>query len=274
MASTISRILCAAALCASALQAFAAPSPKAVEDAVRAGNWAQAESMLIEVTREKPDSARGWYFLAQTEEKLGKIPAAQSALQRASRLQPDLRFASPGAVAAMRERLTASAAATAAAASLRPVPVPAPVKEDGHPILWTLAILALVGGIGYLIYRLTRRESSLASGYGSAPAFSPAAPVGSYGYGAPAGSTVIVNQGGGSNLLSTMILADAISHSHHHGHDSSPSHSAPSSASSYASSAPASPSSFDLGGGGSSWDSGSSFDSGSSSSSSSSDSSW
>lgn len=64
MASTISRILCAAALSASAILAFAAPSPKAVEEAVRAGNWPQAESMLIEVTREKPDSARGWYFLA------------------------------------------------------------------------------------------------------------------------------------------------------------------------------------------------------------------
>lgn len=151
----------------------------------------------------------------------------------------------------MRDRLARSAAA--ASPSPTPAPTPVAAKDEGHPVLWTLAILALVGGIGYLIYRLTRRETVLASGYGSVPAFTPAAPMGSYGYGAPTGSAVIVNNGGGSsNLLSTMIMADAIRHNHHHSHDTSPSHSAPSSSSSYASAAPAPSSSFDLGAGGSS----------------------
>ena len=73
--------------------AFALPSPKDIESAVNAGQLSQAETMLNEVVREKPNSARAHYELGEVLARLGRNPEARQALLEAQRLDPALKFA-------------------------------------------------------------------------------------------------------------------------------------------------------------------------------------
>jgi hypothetical protein len=284
---TFSKLLVSAAFAAAAFasSAFAAPAPAQVEEAIRAQNWPVAEQLLKQVVAEKPGSAKAWYYLAQTEEKLGKNSAALEDLRRSETIDHSLKFASPGEPAAMERRLNQAMAPRAVIVQPAPVNTHVARVDSGMSAFATFMLIMFaafaVFGFGYLIYRLFFRPTIVVANSGAAyvPAggYAPAAPMGYAPAYAP-GSTVVVNGGHSStDLLTTMIVADAISDHHHHNHGydrdydydrapsasySSPSYSAPAEPSRSASS-------FDLGGGSSSsWDSGSSsssFDSGSSS---------
>jgi tetratricopeptide (TPR) repeat protein len=281
----LSNLIACAALAAAALasSAFAAaPAPAQVEEAIRAQNWPAAESMLKEVVAEKPGSAKAWYFLAQTEEKLGKKGEALADLRRSESIDPSLKFASPGEPAAMERRLSQSLAARSTIQPARANTTAASSQpDDGSAGIWAAAIILFVIvafiAIVYGIYRLFSRAATAIGGNSYGPAAG-------YGQAYPQGSTVVVNNGhNSSDLLTTMIVADAISDHHRHNHydrDYDRSSNSYSSGSAAPSEPARSDSAFDLGGGSSSsWDSGSSsssssFDSGSSSSSSDSSSSW
>lgn len=169
----------------SASSAFAAPKAREVEDAMRARNWSGAETMLQEVLKEKPKSAKAWYLLAQTQEQQRNTGAAQSSLAKARSLDPTLAFASPGAVEKMERRIGASGYAptpseparaasrqrsapnpyaseapsvnpnaqlpSPSAASARSAPAPAP--SSGHGALYAFLGLLALGGVGYYFYR-------------------------------------------------------------------------------------------------------------------------
>lgn len=164
--------------------ASAAPSPKQIEEAIRANNWTGAESMLNDVLREKPDSAKAWYWMAQTQEKLNHPSKAFSALSKAEQLQPNLTFASPGAVADMRSRLAQASSAQTRQAQ-RPAtqtqPLPgyagrapvgdgnarrsepaAPAQPSSHAWIYILLALAAVGGGGAWYY-MNKRSKQQAS---------------------------------------------------------------------------------------------------------------
>lgn len=106
----------------------ALPSQKQVEDAIRAQNWTQAESMLGQVVAAKPNNAKAWYFLSETEEKLGKFSHARQDLSKAEALDPGLKFASPGAVPQMEQRLAREEAGTSRA------PAPSYQRQQPQPI--------------------------------------------------------------------------------------------------------------------------------------------
>lgn len=159
-------------------------SPKQIEEAVRAGNWTQAEAMLNGVLKAKPDSAKAWYWMAQTQEKLNQPSKAQMALSKAEKLQPDLKFASPGAVAQMRGRLAQVASSTQpkpqaqlqnsgsqavpgyagrpAVGTLAPagsaVAVPEPEKSSGHSLLLTFLALMVLGGGGFWFFHKRAKQ--------------------------------------------------------------------------------------------------------------------
>ena len=73
--------------------AFALPSPRDIETAVNAGQLTQAESMLNEVLREKPNSAKAHYELGEVLARQGRNADARRALLEAQRLDPALKFA-------------------------------------------------------------------------------------------------------------------------------------------------------------------------------------
>ena len=68
------RIAATLVLVAVSSMAFALPSPKDIESAVNAGQLRQAETMLNEVVREKPNSARAHYELGEVLARLGRNP--------------------------------------------------------------------------------------------------------------------------------------------------------------------------------------------------------
>lgn len=166
----------------------AIPTPKQVEEAIRTGNYKQAESMLKEILTAKPDSAKAWYWMAQTEEKMGKPAQAKQALNKAEKLDPSLKFASPGAVQNMHARLgdsqsvaqnngqdgsiykdrpavgssaNGSKSATGTAISPSKATTPAvPEQTGGHGWIYALGMVIVVfGGVGYW---LTKRAKAKA----------------------------------------------------------------------------------------------------------------
>ena len=88
--------------------ALALPSPKDIQASVDAGQFAQAETQLREVLREKPNSARAHYELAQVLAREGRYIEAQVALRQAQKLEPSLKFAaSPDQFNALMRKLEA-----------------------------------------------------------------------------------------------------------------------------------------------------------------------
>lgn len=73
--------------------ALALPTPKEIESAVRGGQLSQAESMLREVLREKPNSARAHYEIGQVLVLQGRKIEGREELESAQRLDPSLKFA-------------------------------------------------------------------------------------------------------------------------------------------------------------------------------------
>ncbi|MEY4694771.1 MAG: hypothetical protein RLZZ95_1220 [Pseudomonadota bacterium] len=87
------RALFAAALLGCASLALALPAPRDIEQAVAAGNLAQAENMLREVLQEKPQSAKAHYELGQVLAKEARYAEALRSLERAKDIDPALKFA-------------------------------------------------------------------------------------------------------------------------------------------------------------------------------------
>jgi tetratricopeptide (TPR) repeat protein len=163
--------------------AASTPTPRQIEDAIRAKNWTGAESMLDEVLRDKPDSAKAWYWMAQTQEKLNHQSKALQALGKAENLDPSLKFASPGAVADMRSRLGQSTMAQSRPTAPRPQSAPqaipgyesrsrvgdsgaavanraqAPVQSSSHVWMYVLGFLLLAGGgAWYFIHKRNQKQ--------------------------------------------------------------------------------------------------------------------
>ena len=74
--------------------ALALPSPKDIQASIDAGQFANAETQLREVLRDKPTSARAHYELGQVLAREGRYLEAQMALSQAQKLEPSLKFAS------------------------------------------------------------------------------------------------------------------------------------------------------------------------------------
>jgi hypothetical protein len=183
-----------------ALAAFALPSPKQIEDALAAQKYADAKSMVQEVLREKPDSARAHllnaFLLVHVDHN--KV-AANSELQTAAGLdrKGDVK-SSP-----LFGRVVAEIDMTAAPPR-KPVAAPASNASRIDP-LDVLFFILIVGGIvaaGILILRPRDRETVIhVSGGGSGavggttyvPTPSGPAPVGSGAVVYPHAATTIVH---------------------------------------------------------------------------------
>lgn len=164
------RMTVALVLAVCAATAFALPKPSEVKAAVASGNYAKAESMLLEVMKEKP-SARAHYDLGQVYTYEGKHKDALNEYRQAQALDPSLKFASSAAEftkkLATAQTLVAPPPVVVAQAPAPQVFMPtlpvasAPVQHEssgsGGTILAVLLVL-LVGG-GVAAYFLTRKKT-------------------------------------------------------------------------------------------------------------------
>ena len=105
--------------------ALALPTPKDIEAAVAAGQYAQAETMLRDVLQDKPQSAKAHYELGQVLAQLQRYKEAQIALQKAKDIDATLKFAaSPEKFNTVFAKVSDLAAAPSSAVVMAPTVAP------------------------------------------------------------------------------------------------------------------------------------------------------
>lgn len=203
------RLLAGLALALAASFAWALPTPKDIEQAVNAGEYRQAETLLREVIKEKPQSAKAQYELGEVLAREGRNVEARSALQEAQRLDPSLKFASsPQRFNELLNKIpkTDSLSSTAPGASLGgPAPKPAQTHNTpavvsqsapapanpGSSFPWFYILIA--GGVLFVVWKLATRvlpSPAPSPSFTSAPGMAGDAafgrgPVAQPGYGQP-----------------------------------------------------------------------------------------
>jgi hypothetical protein len=134
-----------------AMTAFAAePTLHQVYLQVEADHLGQAKSMMDEVLRSHPNSAKAHFVEAEILAKQGELDSARTELATAERLDGSLAFAKPEAVRELNQRL-------AGHAGTRPVAPLAPEHASGSGLdLRWAALLALLFVV--VVYFLVRRR--------------------------------------------------------------------------------------------------------------------
>jgi len=157
--------------------AFALPAPKDIEQAVQAGNYQQAETLVREVLREKPESAKAHYQLGEILARQSRMPEAHKALVRAQELDPALKFTNqPEKFRDLFARTGAPAPGATVSSGLQSTPVatpstgqssnnaqqrPAAAEGIGSsiPMSYVWIGLIAVGILAFLLVRNTRNSS-------------------------------------------------------------------------------------------------------------------
>lgn len=187
--------------------ALALPSPKDISAAVEAGDLARAETLLHEVLKEKPNSAKAHYELGEVLARAKRYDEALAQLNQARAMDPALKFASsPEKFTQTLDKVSAAAAAAKAAATgqtLNAAPAAAHSTVTPAASASSFPTGYVVGGAVLLIllFVLIRRSQAPrptpmpmgaypgAPGYGPAGAMAPA-PYGGYGAQPQAGSGI------------------------------------------------------------------------------------
>ncbi len=174
--------------------AFAAPSVKDVDNAVRAGNYAQAETLLAEAVQAHPDSARARYMYGQVLDHNGKAAAGLAQIEQSRTLDPSLSFTDPTRFRAVERHVQANADAAGqngngsanggskgawsgslnagngpnglstggslsrGAAQVAPDSV-APVSHAPSSKIWIIFIIVIAGVAGVLVWTVRRARS-------------------------------------------------------------------------------------------------------------------
>lgn len=182
------RILAALTLCLASVIAFAAPSPKQIEAALAARDYASAKTMITQVLAERPDSARAHLMkayvlaaadknkeaakselaIARTLDKDGTVVnsplfgrtvgaidniAAVAALPPARPTPPPTAYVPPAPVAQAPVQQTV----------VQPKPVVVAKKDEGHGFaFWFFITLLCAGGVGGIVYLVSRKPKEVA----------------------------------------------------------------------------------------------------------------
>lgn len=197
--------LLAVALAVGTLAAQAAePSLHEVYQAAESGQLAQAQSMMDQVLKAHPNSAKAHFVEAELLVRQGRLAEARTELQKAEVLAPGLPFAQPQAVQSLRSALARAAAPSQA---LTAAPVPASHGFGGAG--WGLALMGAGLAFAALVYLLRSRSQATAA---PAPAYGPSSPVPAYAgaYG-PGNATAPAPSGGiGSGILGGLATGAAV----------------------------------------------------------------
>lgn len=148
--------------------AQALPSPKDIENAVKAERYTQAEAMLREVLHEKPSSAKAHYELGQVLAKEDHLSESRQELLEAQRLEPSLKFAqSPERFKEILDRVSVAEQA-AQPSPARPAQPPVIVHErESASFPWGYVVIAIA--IMFLLGIIIRRNAPQPNIYPAPP---------------------------------------------------------------------------------------------------------
>ncbi|RKP54837.1 tetratricopeptide repeat protein [Pararobbsia silviterrae] len=175
------KLIAAALLAAASVTQIAwaaSPSVKDVEAAIRAGNYAQAETMLSDVVDAHPNSARAHYLYGQVLDRNGKAAQGLAQIEQARTLDPSLKFTDAAEFRAVERHVQADADATGGSVAQRPSAVQgnafhrndatamqdtgavAPVEHHGLGAgVWMIFVLVLAAVAGVLVWTVRRAKS-------------------------------------------------------------------------------------------------------------------
>ncbi|MGA7178949.1 MAG: tetratricopeptide repeat protein [Thiobacillaceae bacterium] len=174
------------------------PTIQQVYRAAENGRMADAQTMMEQVLREHPDSAKAHFVEAELLTKQGRFNDARTELAKAERLAPGLPFAKPQSVQSLNSRLSGSnALAGMTSHPLRPIP--------NHPSPWSLLVI----GAGLLVLilvavRFIMRGSAMPAV--SSPGSGTTTPMQPY----PAGGMGSPGGGVGSGILGGLATGAAV----------------------------------------------------------------
>ena len=182
--------------------------------AAEAGNFKEAQSMMDNVLKNHPNSAKAHFVEAELLAKQGLNHEASAELSKAEQLQPALTFAKPEALKSLKSRIAATAPSTTQPAIVHQS---APTTTMAMPTNWLMPVLLLLG-LGVLILfimALFRRNtqslpSSNYAGRAATPNYGPAGNpgMGSAGMGSNMGQPAA--GGMGSGLMGSLATGAAL----------------------------------------------------------------
>jgi hypothetical protein len=175
-------------------QAQSEPTVNQIYQTAESGDLLKARSMIDQVLRKHPNSAKAHYVKAELAARQNDAATAQSELATAERIDPGLPFAKPQAVQALRAQVQHETSGRSAARNMgAPGDYPAPAATSrGHGM--TLGMLVVLAAVvaGVIALMRTRRAmtvppaggmSQQGYGPGTPPPYGPGGP----GYGQPYG---------------------------------------------------------------------------------------
>jgi hypothetical protein len=178
----IKRLFWTLGLLFAATLAFALPSVELVQAEVKAGRYAQAESMMQEVVAARPRSARARYVYAEILAHTGRSAAAPRQARQAREIDPAIGFTDPAKFRSFEELLQRVQAqpqgrAVPTSPSTLGTPAPAapartaPARDTGLPgWLWGVGIVLAA----WLLWRLLAgRHARTPAGPGMTAAYGP-----------------------------------------------------------------------------------------------------
>lgn len=179
-----------------------APTLHQVYEATQAGRLEQAQTMMDQVLKAHPNSAKAHYVEAEILAKQGRLATAKDELATAERLSPGLPFAKAQSVEVLKARLAGGH--TQASAPVR-------VASAGVPIG---TILLGVGGLFLVIYfiraLMTRRTMGTMMQPAAGQTYAPntVGPMG--GAGGGMGSGIVSGLATGAALGAGMVAGEAL----------------------------------------------------------------
>jgi hypothetical protein len=213
VAATLSAGLCLA----SALPAFAddaLPSVDQIYQAEKAGHMDQAQQMITQVLKARPNSAKAHFIQSELFAKQGYLSQARSELNDAERLDASEDFAKPQALQELKAQLGAGEQSHRATSGQM---VQTARSETRFP--WgTLLIAAVVIGLLMMVFRrrstvVQQYPASGGPGYGGAPGYGPGP-----GYGPPpmggggVGSGIVGGLASGLAVGAGVVAGEEVAH--------------------------------------------------------------
>jgi hypothetical protein len=206
------RMIIAATLALGTALAFALPSTEDVQAAVRAGNYAQADSMMHEVVAAKPQSAKAHYVYAEILAHEGKFADAATQARSAREIDPALSFTDPAKFRSFEQELQrAQGQGTAPQVTDQTVPAHAPPSSGAGVPGWVWA--AGVAVVAFLVLRAVMRRVAANAGGGYVRQGTYPMPGNAGGYGAGYGPGYGYGNGpspGGSALRTGLAAAGGL----------------------------------------------------------------
>lgn len=192
-----------------------APTIDQVYQAAHAGRLDEAQKMMASVLKAHPNSPKAHFVAAELSGKQGQMSRAETELNIAQQLQPDLSFAKPQAVQDLKNRIAASHTVN------RPFSSGAQT-EPASSIPWNLILLGL-GVIALITLFMRKMAASNSAGYpgnyqpgmqGSAAAPMPMQPYGGgmAASGGGLGSGIMGGLATGAAVGVGMVAGEALAH--------------------------------------------------------------